>query len=195
MSSHYFVKEGQEPALLILEPVPYHLAADLLEWVPVVMVDERALEQVLSWGIKVDVVFVSESEKERVLKQLCDHFPVEIIPYPAEGDRAVVFQQYLSGSCSALNVLSLHAEKAITQFAEFQNIILSVIDEATRWMRVASRFEKWVPAHARFRLKKIIPDTTIETNGYEQADGVFVAVKEGIITFSANEPFWLGEKL
>ena len=60
MSSHHFVKEGQEPALFILDNIPFQYAESLLEWVPLVMVADRALENVLHWGIKIDVVLQDE---------------------------------------------------------------------------------------------------------------------------------------
>ncbi len=52
MSSHHFVKEGQEPALFILDNIPFHYAESLLEWVPLVMVADRALGKCVTLGNK-----------------------------------------------------------------------------------------------------------------------------------------------
>ena len=43
MSSHHFVKEGQEPALLIMDALSLALIEPLLEWAPQVIVCENAL--------------------------------------------------------------------------------------------------------------------------------------------------------
>ena len=57
MSSHHFVKEDQEPALIIADAsaVSFEKIQELLEWSPTVIVMESSLEMVLSWGIKMDV--------------------------------------------------------------------------------------------------------------------------------------------
>ena len=61
MSSHHFVKEQQEPAVFILDAEHIHLdrISGLLEWVPTILVSEKALDRVLSWGIKIDVILAS----------------------------------------------------------------------------------------------------------------------------------------
>ncbi len=63
MSSHHFVKEQQEPALLILETEGFDVdrISPLLEWVPTVLVSQNVVETVISWGVKVDVILSSES--------------------------------------------------------------------------------------------------------------------------------------
>lgn len=54
MSSHHFVKENQEPALLILctEAIPFEKLQEILEWSPTVITTEGCIEKVLGWGIK-----------------------------------------------------------------------------------------------------------------------------------------------
>jgi len=58
MSSHHFVKEGQEPALIICngEMCSAELSGQLLEWSPYVLVLDGALERALDLGIKIDAV-------------------------------------------------------------------------------------------------------------------------------------------
>jgi len=66
MSSHHFVKEQQEPALLILDTsVSYETMSPLLEWSPTVLVTELAIDAVLSWGIKVDVILATSEFSEK----------------------------------------------------------------------------------------------------------------------------------
>jgi thiamine pyrophosphokinase len=58
MSSHYYVKEGQEPALIIAngEMCSSKLLHSLLEWSPFIVVLDGAYERVLNLKIKPDVV-------------------------------------------------------------------------------------------------------------------------------------------
>ena len=79
MSSHHFVKEGQEPALFILDNIAFRYAESLLEWVPLVMVADSVLESVLQWGIKIDVVLQSKYSIEFIEDLIKDQGPVETI--------------------------------------------------------------------------------------------------------------------
>lgn len=58
MSSHHFVRDKQEPALIIAngEECSNELLNQLLEWNPYVLVLDGALDRVLMKGIKVDAV-------------------------------------------------------------------------------------------------------------------------------------------
>src|SRR5437868_1073645 len=97
MSSHHFVKEGQEPALVIAEVIARPSVELLLEWAPQVIVLERALEQVLTWGIKVDVVIASIANNEQVIEKLFDQMPVKILSHqPDEDPLDTVFYYLLS---------------------------------------------------------------------------------------------------
>ena len=58
MSSHYFVKENQEPALIIdhLTVFPFSKLEDLLEWAPQVICLPSALPKAISYQFKIDVI-------------------------------------------------------------------------------------------------------------------------------------------
>lgn len=79
MSSHHFVREGQEPALFILEATNYSEAEGLLEWAPLVIVAEAALQEVLLWGIKIDVVIAGQHTIEELTAKLADQAPIKIL--------------------------------------------------------------------------------------------------------------------
>jgi thiamine pyrophosphokinase len=58
MSSHHIIRDEQEPALLVLDPLAIereHLNG-LLEWSPTLLVTEQNVNTLLDWGIKVDRV-------------------------------------------------------------------------------------------------------------------------------------------
>ena len=58
MSSHHIVRDDQEPALIIANGASCNeeLLGQLLEWSPLVIVLDSAMERVLDLGIKVDVL-------------------------------------------------------------------------------------------------------------------------------------------
>jgi thiamine pyrophosphokinase len=58
MSSHHYVKEGQEPALVIAngEMCSYELLVSVMEWCPFIVVLDGAYSRVLDLQIRADVV-------------------------------------------------------------------------------------------------------------------------------------------
>ena len=79
MSSHHFVKEQQEPAVLILntEGFSFDSISPLLEWVPTVLVAETCVEQVLTWVIKIDVILASQEFQQKNLQLLEEQYPLK----------------------------------------------------------------------------------------------------------------------
>ena len=58
MSSHHIVRDDQEPALIIANGAACseELLGQLLEWSPLVIVLDSAIERVIKLGIKIDVL-------------------------------------------------------------------------------------------------------------------------------------------
>jgi len=58
MSSHHIVRDDQEPALIIANGAEcsMELLGQLLEWSPVVIVLDNAIDRVLQLDIKIDVL-------------------------------------------------------------------------------------------------------------------------------------------
>ncbi len=79
MSSHHFVRDEQEPAILILDTVSFELIGPLLEWVPTVTVDVAQLPLALSWGIKIDIVLLDEVPTDELITQLMHQAPYQLI--------------------------------------------------------------------------------------------------------------------
>src|SRR6186997_3323184 len=115
MSSHHFVKEGQEPALFILDNIPFHHAESLLEWVPLVMVADRALEIVLQWGIKIDIVLQDQYSFEVLEDLVQDQGPIQILI----SDRHHIVKtglQYLDkNGYDAVNLLGIPREETFQE--------------------------------------------------------------------------------
>ena len=58
MSSHHIVRDDQEPALIIANGAScsFELLGQLLEWSPIVVVLDNAIDRVLQLDIKIDVL-------------------------------------------------------------------------------------------------------------------------------------------
>ncbi len=84
MSSHHFVKENQEPALIIANGMPCNesLLGELLEWSPYVIVLDGAYEKVISLGIKFDVLLGDFDRLNQSINGLIDQSDIEIIHTP-----------------------------------------------------------------------------------------------------------------
>lgn len=77
MSSHHFVKEGQEPAVWILgTKFNEDILGTLLEWSPYVVASLDAAEKLLSLQIKIDRIITEENNEasEKLFQSL---YPVE----------------------------------------------------------------------------------------------------------------------
>src|SRR5690554_457738 len=81
MSSHHIVRDDQEPALIIANGAACsnELLNQLLEWSPLVVVLDSAIDRVLELGIKVDVL-IGDFDRNfdyNYYKKL--QYPIEII--------------------------------------------------------------------------------------------------------------------
>lgn len=68
MSSHHFVKEKQEPALLVYseESLDQNLLGQLLEWSPYIIVDEHSLYILNHDPIKIDLVIQRDLSDDEI---------------------------------------------------------------------------------------------------------------------------------
>jgi hypothetical protein len=193
MSSHYFVKEGQEPALLVLDPIPFSAAADLLAWAPLVIVADRALDSVLTWGIKIDVVLNLSGMRNDQGELLEPQQPVLILTANDQitGLRKV-FMYLRSVHNSALAILSAHPEEMISSIEVPADLDISIQNQIIRWSRMNHEFVKWLPAGTRVRLFSTSGTLPLMQGAREQ-NGELITSEDGIVRISPNQPFWIGE--
>jgi thiamine pyrophosphokinase len=182
MSSHHIIREDQEPALLILDAtlIPVERIQELLEWSPTVMVSEEALPEVLTWGIKIDVVIAHHTNVQMLTTSLHDQFPLKIISYRQKGEELSTALNFLIASKQkAVNILS--AVK-LEEFEKFSSLDISVFHADLRWMFIRSgHFEKWLPAGKSLRLHPALSEPDI------------VAKQDGVIVLHREGGFWVSE--
>ncbi len=196
MSSHHFVREGQEPALFILDPVPFELASPFLEWAPLVLVSDNALDHVLQWGIKIDAVLTENDREKSVAGKVATQIPIEIIPVAAETPLIRLGLHYLIGrKQSGVNVLTSRPEEIFSP-AEIvmKQLNVSIIDESLRWSGISTgRFEKWVMVNSPISIRKSVDSQSMEVKGLIERDGCFESTGEGMISIRSDAFFWVAE--
>lgn len=154
MSSHHIVRDDQEPALIIANGAACNeeLLGQLLEWSPLVIVLDSAVERVLELGIKVDVLlgdfdrgFDAEYYKE-------SQYPIEIVHTPNQDktDLEKAFDYLIEKGHKAANVIWATGKRAdhtltnITNIVRYRkNLKIVILDDHSKIFLLPTKFEKW----------------------------------------------------
>jgi thiamine pyrophosphokinase len=154
MSSHHIVRDDQEPALIIANGASCssELLGQLLEWSPIVIVLDNAIERVLQLDIKIDVLlgdfdgdFNPEIYKEK-------QFPLEIVHTPDQDktDLEKAFEYLVEKGHKAVNVVWATGKRAdhtitnITNIVRFRNKLkIVILDDHSKIFLLPNKFEKW----------------------------------------------------
>lgn len=193
MSSHHFVKEGQEPALLIVDALGLPLIEPLLEWAPQVMVFENALDQVLDWGIKIDVVIAKPGSGEILAQKLESQAPVKFLSGNAGEDVALALYFLISTRQKAVSIVTANADALFDKLDTFlPQLGITLLTDTVKWSGIASgSYKKWLPATSRLLVHghamPALPD------GLKKADGAYEVLRDGFVTMAPGTPFWVGE--
>jgi hypothetical protein len=195
MSSHHFVKEGQEPALCILNNVSFATAKGLLEWAPKILVIDTALEAILSWGIKVDVVLLKPALASNVAALVETIQPVEILHYTS-GQEAVttVLDYFLRQGQHDINIMVSNASEyvpLVASFSAFMNIVL--FENQSKWTFHLKNFRKWVPKDTSFHIFATQKEQQVGVSGLFTNGPNYIAEMDGIVSFNSEMPFWVVE--
>ena len=159
MSSHHIVRDDQEPALIIANGAACssELLGQLLEWSPLVVVLDSAMERVVELGIKVDVLlgdfdrgFDADYYKET-------QYPIEIVPTPDQDktDLEKAFDFLIQKGHKAVNVIwatGRRADHTLNNFstlASYRNELKIVLfDDYSKVFLLPNSFKKWYPKNA-----------------------------------------------
>ena len=154
MSSHHIVRDDQEPALIIANGAScsFELLGQLLEWSPIVVVLDNAIERVLQLDIKIDVLlgdfdgdFDPEIYKEK-------QFPLEIVHTPNQDktDLEKAFDYLIEKGHKAVNVVWATGKRADHTITNITNIVgyrnklkIVILDDHSKIFLLPNKFEKW----------------------------------------------------
>ncbi|MBU6324514.1 MAG: thiamine diphosphokinase [Bacteroidetes bacterium] len=156
MSSHHFVRDLQEPSLIIANGASCssELLGQLLEWNPFVLVLDGALHRVLELGIRFDALlgdFDGITDPEHLLEQ---YQPVQVIHTPDQeysdlekGIAWLIDQGHKA--CNIVWATGLRADHAFHNLAmlpKFQEQIdLVMLDDYSKVFPLKKQFRKWYP--------------------------------------------------
>ncbi|MFA9187680.1 thiamine diphosphokinase [Flavobacterium sp. FBOR7N2.3] len=163
MSSHHIVRDDQEPALIIANGAACNpeLLGQLLEWSPLVIVLDSAIERVIELGIKVDVLlgdfdgnFDPDYYKEK-------QYPLEIVHTPDQDktDLEKAFDYLYERKIPAANVVWATGKRADHTITNLTNIVryrnklkIVILDDHSKVFLLPRKFEKWYTANTPISL-------------------------------------------
>ena len=159
MSSHHIVRDDQEPALIIANGAACstELMGQLLEWSPLVVVLDSAIERVLPLNIKVDVL-LGDFDRDfdtNYYKEI--QFPLDIIHTPEQDktDLEKAFDYLVERNILAVNVVWATGKRAdhtitnITSIVKFRDKLKIVLfDDHSKIFLLPKKYEKWYPKNS-----------------------------------------------
>jgi thiamine pyrophosphokinase len=210
MSSHHIVRDDQEPALIIANGAACQpeLLGQLLEWSPLVVVLDSAMERVMELDIKVDVLLGDFDRNFEPEKYQTEQFPIEIIHTPDQNktDLEKAFDYLITRNIPAVNVVWATGRRAdhtitnITNISRYRDALkIVILDDHSKVFLLPKKFEKWYPANTPISLIPIghvtgihssnlfypLQDDTL-TIGYRTGSSNHVA-QDGIVTIEHEE--------
>lgn len=185
MSSHHIVKDQQEPALYIekaISSVDYELISNLLEWSPIVIVNENSLDFALTWNIKIDVVLCVAENIEKIKEQVIFQFPIELIicenPNKQDAFDFLKRKEHYALNIFQTDFTTTDLEKVINEELKivfFNNEKYAFYSE--------KKWEKWLPKN-----RKIAFLTTNTSH-------ILITEKDGFYQQEDENGFWIVEYL
>jgi thiamine pyrophosphokinase len=210
MSSHHIVRDDQEPALIIAngEVCSSELLGQLLEWSPIVIVLDSAIERVLELGIKVDVLLGDFDRGFDVNYYKEKQYPLEIVYAPNQDktDLEKAFDYLIEKGHKAVNVIWATGKRAdhtitnLTNIVAYRNLLkIVILDDHSKVYLLPETFEKWYTAKTILSLIPIGKVTGITTQnlfyslknedltiGYRTGNSNHV-IEDGIVSISHKD--------
>ena len=158
MSSHHIVRDDQEPALIIAngEVCSSELLGQLLEWSPIVIVLDSAIERVLELEIKVDVLLGDFDRGFDATYYKEKQYPLEIVYAPNQDktDLEKAFDYLIEKGHKAVNVIWATGKRAdhtitnLTNIVAYRNLLkIVILDDHSKVYLLPETFEKWYTAN------------------------------------------------
>jgi hypothetical protein len=148
MSSHHFVKEQQEPALLILsiENEDLKNLPDLLEWVPTVLVTQWNVHKIMSLGIKIDGIIADKEFQEANELLLEEQHPVKFITINQQSFLDAGMEYLKQSDHHAVNILSLDPLTSDLLVPYLADLDIVFFSNGMRYFPAKKgKIKKWLP--------------------------------------------------
>lgn len=163
MSSHHIVRDDQEPALIIANGAACseELLGQLLEWSPLVIVLDSAIERVMKLDIKVDVLLGDFDRGFDPHEFITLQYPIEIIHTPDQNktDLEKAFDYLVERNIPAVNVVWATGRRADHTITNLTNIVryrnklkIVILDDYSKIFMLPRKYKKWYPAKTNISL-------------------------------------------
>ena len=202
MSSHHFVKEQQEPAVFILEVegISFDTVAPLLEWSPTLLVAQEAVEVVLSWGIKIDVVLGTLQFQIENRHLLEEQYPLRFLTVSSLSALEEGIHYLLASQHKGVHLVGFNHQNHQQLEKKILHLDLTLVDGDWKYYPVkGGKFSKWfAPSEIRLLATENQPVEVSNTDGSLLFPVCYLTqleVPEGISTFSSTGIFWIGERV
>jgi thiamine pyrophosphokinase len=210
MSSHHIVRDDQEPALIIANGASCNpeLLGQLLEWSPLVVVLDSAIERVMQLDIKVDVLLGDFDNGFDPEIYKTSQYPIEIIHTPDQNktDLEKAFDYLIDRNIPMVNVVWATGKRAdhtitnLTTITKYRNLLkIVILDDHSKVYLLPKKFEKWYTAKTIISLIPIGIVTGIHTQnlyyslqnesltiGYRTGSSNHV-IQDGIVTIEHGD--------
>jgi hypothetical protein len=192
MSSHHFVKEGQEPALILADGFSLENIGSLLEWAPFIIATGSSMESVVTQAIKADMVILTHAEAIKMNGLIPEPVQQLIIPADANAWR-IAFEHLISVKSLSVN---LWCREALVYLADVTRYIdkiqIGMLDHHFKWSAIRNgKFNKWMPEGSILRYSG--SDRPDLINGNFDGPERISVVSDGILSIHSSAPFWIGE--
>ncbi len=155
VSSHHIVKDNQEPALIIANGAACsdELLGQLLEWSPVVVALDGAIDRLLAKRIKVNVVLGDfDSITQTLIAENQTDLNFVSAPDQNKTDLEKAFDYLIANGHPAVNVVWATGRRADHAFCNLsllapyrESLKITVYDDYSRVILLPRNFEKWYP--------------------------------------------------
>ncbi|KAF2512706.1 thiamine diphosphokinase [Flavobacterium zhairuonense] len=210
MSSHHIVRDDQEPALIIANGAACssELLGQLLEWSPLVVVLDSAIERVIELGIKVDVLLGDFDRGFDPEIYRTSQYPIEIVHTEDQEktDLEKACDYLVERGIPAVNVVWATGKRADHTITNLTNIVrhrdslkIVILDDHSKIFLLPRKFEKWYTAQTPISLIPIgvvngISSTNLKyelqndtlTMGYRTGSSNSVE-QDGLVTITHQE--------
>ena len=201
MSSHHIVRDDQEPALIIANGASCNneLLGQLLEWSPLVVVLDAAIERVIDLNIKVDVLLGDFDRGFDPQDFIKSQYPIEIVHTPDQEktDLEKAFDYLIDRKIPAVNVVWATGRRADHTITNLTNIVryrdllkIVILDDHSKIFVLPRHFQKWYPAKTIISLIPIgvVNGISTENLAYPLSNGTLtMGYKTGSSNAVAND--------
>ena len=157
MSSHHIVRDDQEPALIIANGASCEpeLLGQLLEWSPLVVVLDSAIERVMPLDIKIDVLLGDFDRDFDPEIYKTKQYPLEIVHTPDQNktDLEKALDYLIERKIPSVNIVWATGKRAdhtitnLTNIVRYRDLIkIVILDDHSKIFLLPNKFEKWYTA-------------------------------------------------